>query len=479
MSHSPLKPKIHRLVFLNSLLFSGGLAHGQLTTIQKEDVGFTELQTKLGASMPTGAGISVSQVEAQEASTNYRPNAAVFTTKNFVHASGGSTGASNHATTVGEYFYGSSSLSPGIGVSPNRVTTYEANGFLGANFLRTNNSGALPTVESNDIQNHSWIGSTGNNATDIDTLRRMDYAIQRDDFVAVFGLNNESNTTVPHLMAGAYNGITVGRSDGRHSRGGITLDGGARIRPDIVVPTTATSWAAPTVGGAAALLIETARETPALGNAASSMVVKSLLMTGATRAEPEFGSNWSNSQSQPLDAIYGAGELNVLHSHDILVAGEQSSGASATVNATGWDLGVVNVDLPRRYFFDLNTPNALFEVAASLVWNRKITETDTQNGPGLNYVLTPSLANLNLRLFSASGFSLGPEIEASLSEVDNVELIVAQGLAPGRYAWEVSSNTVGVDYGFSWNVEGLTLIPEPSTFTLGLTGLLLMARRRR
>ena len=463
------------------LMFSTQGSKAQLNSTQKEDIGFTALQLKLGAAMPTGAGVSVSQVEAPEASTNYRPDASVFTDKNFIYGSGGSTGASSHATTVGRYFYGSSSLAPSIGVSPQRVTSYEANGFLQTNSLQLLNTGLLPSVEGNDVQNHSWVGKLNTEAQNIDAIRRIDYAIQRDNFVATFGVNNGSTnlTSDVPLMSGAYNGITVGLSNGNHSRGDVTLDGGVRTRPDIVVPTTATSWAAPTVGGAAALLIESARGTSGLGNADRSVVVKSLLLTGASRDEPEFGGSWSNSVTRPLDAVYGAGELNVLHSHDLLMEGEHDASASSAVAATGWDLGTSSAAVPQLYFFDLGTPDSFFEIAASLVWNRQITATDTQPGPSASWSFTPSLANLNLRLFNADGFVLGSEIGASLSETDNVELLLANSLAPGRYAWQVTSDTSGIDYGFSWNVETITAVPEPGVPVLASVGLLFLVFRRR
>lgn len=480
-------PPIASLASFVFLALSMQGVNGQLTATQKTDIGFTALQEKLGMAMPTGAGISVTQVEAMEDKdgtgplppAEYRPDPAVFPGKNFIYGSGGSAGFSNHATNVGRYFYGGSSLAPGIGVSPESITVYEANGFLQNDFLRTFNSGALPNVETSDVQNHSWIGNFATASDNLEATRRMDFAIQRDDFVATFGLNNGSGTTVPSLMAGAFNGITVGRSDGLHSRGGIALDGGLRTRPDIVVPTTATSWAAPTVGGAAALLIETARGTTGLENADRSVVVKSLLFTGATRDEAEFGGAWSNSSSQPLDAVYGSGELNVLHSHDILVAGENNAGLISTVAARGWDLGVSSDTIEHMYFFDLTEANSHFQVAASLVWNRNVTATDNQAGPGFNYSFASSLANLDLRLFRASGFDLGSEIGSSLSTVDNVELLIAGGLAAGRYAWQVSSDTTGIDYGFSWNVESITPIPEPSVLTLAVVGMLCLFRRRR
>ncbi len=463
-------------------------AFGQLSVAEKEDVGFTSLGARLGDSTPTGSGISVSQVEARTnppaegeaaAPAIYRPDASQFSGKQFFYESGGATDASSHATTVGRYFYGSSSLSPDIGMSPERIGVYDANGFLNSDVLHTFDTSVLPEVETNDIQNHSWVGEFGASEANIDAMRRMDYSIQRDDFVATYGLNNGSGTSVPSLMAGAYNGITVGRSDGQHSRGGITLDGGIRTRPDIVVPTSLTSWAAPTVGSAASLLVETARSTSALANADSSIVVKSLLMTGATRDEAEFGGNWTHTDTSPLDAIYGAGELNIDRSHGILESGEYPAEAAQVAGSTGWDLGQSSATVPQLYFFDLDPESVDFQIAATLVWNRDIVVSDEQPGLGTDYSFTPSLANLNLKLYSAEGFMIGSQLAESSSSVDNVELIAASGLGSGRYVWEVSSDTDLTEYGFSWLVEGATPVPEPSVLSLFcLIGLSLLRRRR-
>jgi len=443
-------------------------AWAQLTSAQKDAIGFTSLQTRLGVDMPTGAGISVSQVEAPEASTHYRPNTAdaQLAGKTFEFPSGGSTGSSSHATTVGRYFYGSSSLAPQAGatVQGGKVTSYEANNWLGSGFLRTGTPSVLPLVEANDIQNHSWIGSAG--ASDAEILRRVDYAIERDDFIAVFGLNNGSATTVPSLMASSYNGITVGLSNGAHSRGGTLIEGAGRTRPDLVVPTSLTSWAAPTVGSAAALLLETARSTSGLGNGDKSEVVKSLLLTGATRVETFSG--WSHTPTQPLDAVYGAGQLNIDRSHHILTAGEFSPSASSLAGNTGWSFTTASSSTPRLYFFDLTDPNALeYEVEASLVWNRNVIATDTQPGPGVSYSWSYELSNLDLRLYGATGFTLGSLISASLSSIDNVELIEFGGLAPGRYALEVSSSDPAFrEYALSWNSTLMAVIPEVNSFAM-------------
>jgi hypothetical protein len=75
-------------------------------------------------------------------------------------------------------------------------------------------------------------------------------------------------------------------------------------------------------------------------------------------------------------------------------------------------------------------------------------------------------------------FTLGSLVSVSLSTVDNTELIWATGLAPGRYALEVSSNTNNVDYGLAWTV----VVPEPGTWLLLAVavagGVAVRARRR-
>lgn len=438
-------------------LDAGGLA----------DVGFTDLQARLGLATPTGAGVSVSQIEAFEGS-NYRPDASQFPGHNFTYASGGSTAASGHATTVGAYFYGSGSLAPGIGTGTARITSYSADGWINDSLL-AGTASQLPAVETNDIQNSSWVGSTNTTTTDIETVRRLDYAIQRDDFVSVVGLNNGSGSTVPPLLAGAYNGITVGLSNGNHSSGTSPIEG-ARTRPDLVVPTYATSFATPVVASAAALLMETSRTGAGLANGQRSFVVKSLLMAGATRDETEFTRPWAHTSTQPLDATYGAGELNIDNAHQILTAGEFAASASADVGSTGWDLGATQA-AGNLYFFDVGGDA---RVSAALVWNRLITATDVQSGPGISYDFSSTLQNLDLRLYSATGFSLGVELDSSVSTIDNVELITTQ-LAAGRYAWQVVSDTAGTEYGLSWQAIA---VPEPSAAGL-VAGCLILAFRRR
>lgn len=450
-------------------LAGGGLALGQHSVGELSDIGFTSLQGRLGLAMPTGEGVSVSQIEGSDGGL-YRPDTALFPGQNFLFPSGGSTGASWHASAVGQFLYGPSSLAPDIGKTGEVITSYEANHWLQSGGLRFGTPSLLPNVEGNDVQNHSWIGSLGSVDEDVEALRRMDYMIQRDDFVAVFGLNNGSFNPVPSLMAGAYNGITVGLSSGNHSTGTSPVEG-ARTRPDIVVPTNATSWATATVSSAAALMIETARATPALANGDKSEVVKAVLMAGASRNEPEFAGGWNNTVIQPLDPVYGAGELDVDRSERILSSGEHDSSTTVTLPSTGWDFATASSGVTGTYFFEITESS---EVGAALVWNRIIVATDTQPGIGTDYEFDATLADLNLRLFTATGFTLGTEVDASLSTIDNVELISISELAPGRYAWQVTSDTAGTDYSLAW-----IAIPEPALSALLTLSIFPLFRRRR
>jgi len=244
--------------------------------------------------------------------------------------------------------------------------------------------------------------------------------------------------------------------------------GTIRTKPDIVVPTSTTSWATATVSSAAGLIIGVARATPALTDAQTSEMVKALLMAGATKTESEFSGGWTHSSTQPLDAVYGAGELNVENSYDILTAGEYNASSSALAGKTGWDFGTASASSTNYFFFDLTSGETNVSFTAVLTWNSQVTATDTQPGPGVSYNFTSIVPNLDLRLYNASGFTIGSLLESSVSSVDNTELVYRTGMSPGRYAVAISSDTSGIDYGLAW----VSMVPEPGTISLLLIGAL-------
>ncbi|MEI8293826.1 MAG: hypothetical protein WCG66_07520 [bacterium] len=369
---------------------------------------------------------------------------------------------------MGSYLYGSGSLSPSVGAGNASITVYEVNSWVGSGFLRATTPSLLPKSETAPIQSHSWIGTTNNAAIDTQILQRFDYMLDRDNVVAAVALNN-GNGPVPSLMAQSHNALAVGLSNGGHSFGSTSLDGSGRTKPSLVVPAGATSWATPTVASAAALLLQKASTTPSLSNGSKSLAIRSILLAGASKEEEEFSIPWTHTDSSPLDERYGAGELDVASSYRILTAGEYAASSTSLVGSEGWHFGSASSQSTACYFFDLNNATPL-SLTATLVWNSKVTPFDTNPSPFVSYDFSTFVPNLDLRLYSASGFTLGTQIAASLSTVDNVELIYASVLSPGRYALSVSSDSNAVDYSLAWTAA----VPEPSSWVLLLLALPLM-----
>src|SRR5690606_14523890 len=130
--------------FLTWLLGQAAL----LAQAYKDDIGLTALQMELGPQMLTGAGVTLSQVEALS-DGYYAANPASFSGKTFVYASGTPSGYSSHATTVGSYIYGASGVASGM----TQITAFEANRWIQHEFLRLGFS-STPVVETRDIANY-------------------------------------------------------------------------------------------------------------------------------------------------------------------------------------------------------------------------------------------------------------------------------------------------------------------------------------
>lgn len=428
----------------------------------KDDVGYTRLMQTFSG-VPTAVAEGVSQAEAGDSNGNfYQPDfsASEFSGKTLTVKSAGS-GLSGHATAVGTYFYGnSSSLIPGTSA----VDSYNASNWQGVDFLNPNTSN-LPKTETRRVQNHSWIGnfdSTKNTYTQINAAvaninQRLDFAINRDGFLAVAGANNGASTVLPDLMCQAYHGLAVGLTSGAHSAGLTAYDGLGRMKPDLVAYDSLTSFATPQVSSAAGLISEKLRLTTystALATADYPRLTKVLLLAGATK---DSISSWSRISTahpyeQPYDKVYGAGALNVLLAYRILSAGPQTASSSSTVAATGWAVAPVRSSTSqasRTYFFDIPAGTANSRFSCALTWHRVVTETNIAF-----FGSTPTLANLDLRLYAvaAGTFTLpATPIDASLSLVDNVEHLYQASLAPGRYALQVSSaSSTSTAYALAW-----------------------------
>lgn len=412
----------------------------------RDEIGLARLQLLASEEIPNAPLEGLSQVEAEEAGTNYKPDTAnlIFTGKTFTDQSGIS-GVSGHATTVASFFYGLESHIPGAcGIDLYRVGgPQNANGWLNSDFLRqgTNND---PLVESRAVQNHSWIGAVGGILTTARAAeygRRLDLAIHRDGFVSVVGVNNGSSNPLPALLCQTYNTISVGRTDGNHSAGLTTIDGSNRMKPDIVAPESATSWTTPMVAGAAGILHEKLRSSESISGADLPRVVKALLLATATK---DTVPGWDNTPGTPLDSIYGAGGLNVFLAYSTLRAGEAVASNSTQYSSRGWAAEPVTAPGSKTYYFNLPGGASTTPFCAALTWHRLV------NGNWSNP--TSTLRDLSLRLYHANGFTLGSEIAASTSAVDNVELIHQAALPAGDYALQVTSAaTQSTDFALAWH----------------------------
>lgn len=421
-----------------SILLFGLATRLPLAAAWQDDIGLVRLQNLAGAGLPTAITAGVSQIEALDGGF-YAPNIALFPNKTFFTKSG-TTSTSNHAQTVATNFYGSASQLPGAMT----VDLYSADGWLFTGFLKTGTN-QVPATENRAVQNHSWIGSAG--GSDVNINQRLDYAIHRDGFVCVAGENNGNSTVLPALLGQSYNSISVGLRNGSHSAGVTTLDGSGRVKPDIVAPETATSWATPLVSGSAALLYQKLTSTHVIDLSDRPKLIKALLLASARK---DTVATWTNTTSQPLDSRYGAGELNVFHAYNTLIAGEHGASASVAVPERGWDLESVNGNSNKTYFFTVPA-GASTRFCAALVWHRIVTTSTTGGGPNLVRSWSSALSDLHLRLHQASGITLGSELTHSASAADNLELVYNTALPPGDYAMVVENDSAdATDYALAW-----------------------------
>jgi hypothetical protein len=445
-----------------------------------DDIGYTALVARLGVrNVPTGAGYAVGQVEAQESAGNYGPdvNNADFAGTSFT-AQTGPFGLSGHATTVGLNLYGNTaSIAPGV----NSVFIWEAGSWATSSYLKTNQGATPPSLPPAGLRifNHSWIGSFGDAFVDNNALRRFDFAIQRDNLVAVLGTNNGAGSPASALMAYGYNGITVGLENGNHCNAvtPANLDGQNRRKPEIVAPGSFTSFSTPIVGAAAALLLSTTDVDPGLAanpNADKSIVLKSVLLAGAKHRD-----SWSNgaatngpsrgSTTTPLDPVYGADLLNIDRSHFILTSQEKNGAtslpATTNVKGSGWDF-VTSIASNTSVFYRFKTYEPVDEVSILATWNRSVASSFgsftlmdidlTLWKVGSNGALVSLVGDAGIPVYGSGNVS-------STSSIDNIEHLYLRDVAAGEYVLEVKRKTgvqTSLPVAVSWYVPKTTLFGD-------------------
>jgi hypothetical protein len=268
----------------------------------------------------------------------------------------------------------------------------------------------------------------------------------------------------------------VGRTDGSHSTGltreddpavaGDNSYGPGRSKPDLVAPkpvagqSHSTSSSTSHVSAIATMLHESGAGT----DAARAEVMKAVLLAGATK--DEFPT-WTRSATQPLDDVFGAGEVNVFNSYKIQQGGKFAGSTeepAAAVDRYGWDYRTITAGSPLHYNFSVAEGSHVVELSVLLTWFARVDNVNS----GL-----PSLVDMNLELYNSTtgfkdflvGADLRPDIDpqdldsVSRSAVDNVEHIYLRDLTPGDYTLRVSSDGAR-DFGLAWRME--QLFDEPT-----------------
>lgn len=451
----------------------------------KDDVGYVQLQSELGAGMPTGIGVAVSHVEGAVQVNGQNtwmpdPGNPEFTGKTLTDASGAPAGLySSHATSVGSSFYGNTlSFAPGI----TSVSVYWSSEWIGNDFLWTGAS-RRPDSSATRIGNHSYVGNAGTSNTDL--LSRLDWVIETDDFIHVTAPNNgNGSASIYPLLASAFNVITAGRSDGGNQIGTVAIDStytSGRTRPEVVIPAPNTSTAAPRVASIVAMLVQAGHGNAAwstdpsttsytnrggvlVRNASRAEVIKAVLMSGADRVTRNSSSAdlgfyrdvADNRSTNGLDRRYGAGQANARNSYYILAAGEKNSNEDGGVGSSGaergWDYdpafggaggtnSVATYPLPSAA-----TPRLL---TATLAWH-----LDINGGTQNSFNGTATFRNLDLAVIDISDPGNPVTVTASQSTNENTENLYVVVPANAQYALRVTivGSTFNYDYGIAWQM---------------------------
>ena len=358
--------------------------------------------------------------------------------------------ASGHARTVGNFLFGQSqSVFPGVPL----VECHSASDWLNRSIRSGSNR--PPEAGLEWVQNHSWIQNLSQDVAREeleDILLRVDYMIERDQVLSVVGLNNGATTTVPPVLASAYNVLSVGLTNGNHSRGGSpnNFPGPGRSKPEIVAANSATSYSTAMVTSAVARLLNEAFQDNSLSEALPPQTLKAIILAGATQ---DGFPKWQSSSEAPLDSVFGAGKLNLERSLQILTDDPTSSPSIQGWRSSSISPGTaieVAISPPRGFQVD--------RVNAALCWHRIVTNTSQTGG----FSPQSSLANLSLRLKS----TMSPfEVAVSDSAIDNVEYL-ALDVPPnlGDLAFEIRTEAGAVNasrFGFAWIAEITPVLQQP------------------
>ena len=480
-----------------------GTAHGQFAAWLNE-IDFDVLASEYAGAQANGSNVPVTIVE----SGGYPDTADGRFAGKTMTARTGVQSSTSHATIVGAMFFGNTtgfsqrSVAPAIPNVDMYTTSWE-----GAFFLSPGTVPPLISPNLSRVASHAY-GSAGS----LNTLTRMDWVVQADDFIQVVGVHSVSGhgNGFNSIAVAPTAGISGSALSGTAAVGTGTPYVAGRHRPDITGPHGTTSDSIGALGGVAALLVSRGRANAALSDysyvarpgytvrsAETSEVVKASIMAGALRFTSgntvignitTYRDDPVNRTDNGLDNRYGAGMVNVYNSYKIIDAGEQGSSedgdpSGGGIGRYGFDYdqsfgGAAGSNAAATYGF---TAGANGKFAATLAWNLKIDGIEPTYG---NFDADATLYNLDLKLLDVTAG--GALVQSSASTIDNTESLWTDLIAGHTYHMQVTSAGAPFawDYGLAWRSEvslAPTAVPEPSAAgaLVVASGLATLRRRRR
>ena len=273
----------------------------------------------------------------------------------------------------------------------------------------------------------------------------------------------------PSMSGNYYNSLVVGNKSinfSHYAQSSIDNTGGSRHKPDLaVVPTIlieASSWSVATMAAATSAMLGLSYTEPLLSGSAHAETMKAIILAGAGKdhlcpeppdpqmqiwcdALPSASEQWqwSNTETAPLDPIYGAGLFNYRNSFNILTAGRSVGGVDDS-GETGWDTRFLAEGQSASYTFTAAETHDSFSLA--LTWHRNIT---------LNHdgSLSADLPDFQVELLDRDGSRLA----RSDDPYNNIEHIyLPEGLQVGQqYTIKVTlmSAENPTRYGLAWQTR--------------------------
>lgn len=249
-----------------------------------------------------------------------------------------------------------------------------------------------------------------------------------------------------------------------------------------------TSFAAPTVAGGAALVIDAGRGELA-GEAETRVedgrVVKAVLLNSADKIP-----GWNNGQAQvgavvtttqSLDYASGAGAMNLDTAYDQLLAGttDVAGLGGGDVEEIGWDFGQVAQNAPTDYFIDRRLAGgSLF--TSTLAWFVDATFAAPFNG-----AFADSFDDLDLEIWAATEAGVfTSKIAESISQYNTVEHLHFMLPTDGFYGirvrwfgenWDFNGDANQEFFGLAWNGAA---VPAPGMLVLFALAAMIGLRRR-